>query len=124
VWARGQGRSGWHVGGSGLPEVEAARESGAWSGLGWSELQWSELVSRGLPGLREQRSRLRARAARGAGRVERAGWSGLSGAGARKRRVERARVERARVERARVERARLERARRGYVCRWWEKEMS
>ena len=61
-----------------------ARENGAWSGL----VERAAWRGRGLPGLQEQRSRLRARAARGAGRVE--GWSGLSGAGARERRVERA----------------------------------
>ena len=53
-----------------------ARENGAWSGL----VERAAWRGRGLPGLQEQRSRLRARAARGAGRVE--GWSGLSGAGA------------------------------------------
>ena len=51
-----------------------ARENGAWSGL----VERAAWRGRGLPGLQEQRSRLRARAARGAGRVE--GWSGLSGA--------------------------------------------
>ena len=50
-----------------------ARENGAWSGL----VERAAWRGRGLPGLQEQRSRLRARAARGAGRVE--GWSGLSG---------------------------------------------
>jgi hypothetical protein len=54
-------------------EVEAARESGAWSGPGGGveRAEWSG----------------RARAARGAGWVERSGWSDLGGA----RGVERAR---------------------------------
>ena len=54
-------------------EVEAARESGAWSGPGGGveRAEWSG----------------RARAARGAGWVERSGWSGLSGAGAREREI-------------------------------------
>ena len=48
-------------------EVEAARESGAWSGPGGGveRAEWSG----------------RARAARGAGWVERSGWSARGGAG-------------------------------------------
>ena len=49
-----------------------ARENGAWSGL----VERAAWRGRGLPGLQEQRSRLRARAARGAGRVERRGGAG------------------------------------------------